>query len=215
MRDKLKREFLGFTILFFLTLIPIYILYTHSSTPEEVVCPEVEEIHVVEPDHREKLISFILYKNHRVYRQLAEIIVDSAIEAEQMYGIDARATVMLIGVESSFRPDIVSSAGARGLMQVMPTVWFDDETNKFSLKVHNIIQYRDDLFDPHKNIMSGTFILRHYFDQSKKDNKLEEALTRYFGGRKNDHYDKFMTMLGEYFVYTLHKKALGVERDAS
>jgi soluble lytic murein transglycosylase-like protein len=42
------------------------------------------------------------------------------IDAARRYDLDARLIVALVAVESSWHPDAVSSAGARGLGQLMP-----------------------------------------------------------------------------------------------
>jgi len=42
------------------------------------------------------------------------------IDAARRYHLDARLVVALVAVESSWRPDAVSPAGARGLGQLMP-----------------------------------------------------------------------------------------------
>ncbi len=73
----------------------------------------------------------------------------------------------LIEVESNFDRFAISSAGARGLMQVMP-FWLDE-----------IGRPDDDLFDIHTNLRMGCTILRLYLDREKGDRM--RALARYNG----------------------------------
>jgi len=73
----------------------------------------------------------------------------------------------LIQVESNFDRFAISSAGARGLMQVMP-FWLDE-----------IGRPNDDLFDIHTNLRIGCSILRLYLDREKGDRT--RALARYNG----------------------------------
>ncbi|MGI9289863.1 MAG: lytic transglycosylase domain-containing protein [Gammaproteobacteria bacterium] len=73
----------------------------------------------------------------------------------------------VIDVESAFDRFAVSSAGARGLMQVMP----------FWLK--ELDRPDDNLFDIHTNLRMGCTILRYYMDR-EKDNYIP-ALARYNG----------------------------------
>jgi soluble lytic murein transglycosylase-like protein len=73
----------------------------------------------------------------------------------------------LIQVESNFDRFAISSAGARGLMQVMP-FWLDE-----------IGRPDDDLFDIHTNLRMGCTILRLYLDREKGDRT--RALARYNG----------------------------------
>jgi soluble lytic murein transglycosylase-like protein len=73
----------------------------------------------------------------------------------------------LIEVESNFDRFAISSAGARGLMQVMP-FWLDE-----------IGRPDDDLFDIETNLRFGCTILRHYLDRERGDRV--RALARYNG----------------------------------
>jgi soluble lytic murein transglycosylase-like protein len=84
-------------------------------------------------------------------------------------GLDPQLVLGLIQVESAFRKYAISSAGARGLMQVMP-FWVraigTDDNNLFHLRT---------------NLRFGCVILRHYIDIEKGD--LFRALGRYNGSR--------------------------------
>ncbi len=73
----------------------------------------------------------------------------------------------VIDVESRFDRFAISSAGARGLMQVMP----------FWLK--EIGRPNDNLFHVRTNLRIGCTILRYYVDKAKGD--LRQALARYNG----------------------------------
>lgn len=73
----------------------------------------------------------------------------------------------VIDVESNFDRFAISSAGAQGLMQVMP----------FWLK--EIGQPRDSLFNVRTNLRMGCTILKYYLKKEKGD--LTRALARYNG----------------------------------
>ncbi len=73
----------------------------------------------------------------------------------------------VIDIESNFDHFAISSAGARGLMQVMP-FWLDE-----------IGRPGDDLFDIHTNLRMGCTILRHYLNR-EQGNRIR-ALARYNG----------------------------------
>ncbi|TAH49863.1 MAG: lytic transglycosylase domain-containing protein [Betaproteobacteria bacterium] len=89
-------------------------------------------------------------------------------------GLDPQLVMGLIQVESNFRKYAISSAGARGFMQVMP----------FWLKV---MQRPDDnLFHLRTNLRYGCTILRHYLDIEKGD--LYRALGRYNGSLGRPEY---------------------------
>lgn len=72
----------------------------------------------------------------------------------QAHNINSLLTRAVIQVESSGRPDAVSSAGARGLMQLMP------KTAAAMAKELNIPNFKEeDLFIPEVNIRLGTYYL--------------------------------------------------------
>ncbi len=76
-------------------------------------------------------------------------------EAAQRFGIPEHWIYAVIRVESAGRVRAVSSAGAMGLMQLMPGTWARQRA-RFSLG--------SDPFDPRDNIMAGTSYLREMYD---------------------------------------------------
>jgi len=89
-------------------------------------------------------------------------------------GLDPQLVLGLMQVESGFRKYAVSSAGARGYMQVMP----------FWVKI--IGRPDDSLFDLRTSLRYGCTILRHYLDIEKGD--LFRALGRYNGSLGKPEY---------------------------
>lgn len=89
-------------------------------------------------------------------------------------GLDPQMVIGLIQVESGFRKYAVSSAGARGYMQVMP-FWVKD-----------IGSPDQDLFQLRTNLRYGCTILRYYLDTEKGD--LFRALGRYNGSLGSPEY---------------------------
>nr|WP_207794092.1 lytic transglycosylase domain-containing protein [Ramlibacter algicola] len=90
-------------------------------------------------------------------------------------GLETSMVLGLIQVESGFRKYAVSSAGARGYMQVMP-FWArligDGDAGK--------------LFHMQTNLRFGCVILRHYLERERGD--LFMALGRYNGSRGKPQY---------------------------
>ena len=82
-------------------------------------------------------------------------------------GLDPQLVLGLVQVESGFKKYAVSSAGARGFMQVMP----------FWVKL--VGGSEDNLFHLRTNLRYGCTILRHYLDIERGD--LYRALGRYNG----------------------------------
>ena len=77
-------------------------------------------------------------------------------EASQQFRIPERWIYAVIRVESAGRVRSVSTAGAMGLMQLMPGTWARQRA-RFSLG--------PDPFDPRDNIMAGTSYLREMYDR--------------------------------------------------
>jgi soluble lytic murein transglycosylase-like protein len=106
--------------------------------------------------------------------QREELLVTVHYEAKRA-GLDPQMVLGLIQVESAFRKYAVSTAGARGFMQVMP-FW------------KNVIGGAGDhnLFHLRTNLRFGCVILRHYIDIEKGD--LYRALGRYNGSLGKPEY---------------------------
>jgi soluble lytic murein transglycosylase-like protein len=85
----------------------------------------------------------------------------------RLAGLSPQIVLAVIQVESAFKADAVSSAGALGLMQIMP----------FWKKV--IGRPEDDLLDPGLNLRYGCTILAYYLQRENGD--LTRALARYNG----------------------------------
>lgn len=107
----------------------------------------------------------------RTYRE--ELLTAVHYEATRA-GLDPQLVLGLIQVESAFRKYAVSSAGARGFMQVMP-FW-----------IKTIGRPADNLFHLRTNLRYGCTILRHYLDIEKGD--LFRALGRYNGSLGRAEY---------------------------
>ncbi len=103
-------------------------------------------------------------------------------------GLDTALVLGLIQVESNFRRFAISSAGARGLMQVMP-FWprliGDGDASR--------------LFHMQTNLRFGCVILRHYLDRER--GHLFMALGRYNGSRGKPQYPNAVSAARKQWVY--------------
>jgi soluble lytic murein transglycosylase-like protein len=96
-------------------------------------------------------------------------------EASRLYAIPEALIRAVIKVESDYDPRVVSCAGAKGLMQVMPY----EETS----------EHIEHVFDPRENILAGTRMLRTKANHWNGDLKLTiasyhagvGAVTKYHG----------------------------------
>lgn len=116
-------------------------------------------------------------------------------------GVDPQLVLAIIQVESGFNPFAVSSASARGMMQVMP-FW-----------VRQIGESTHNLFDVETNIRYGCTILRHYID--KERGNLFRALGRYNGSTGRAEYPTLV--MGAYrknWQYTPQAPLLQVSQNA-
>ena len=93
-------------------------------------------------------------------------------------GLEPALVLGLAQVESGFRKYAISSAGARGYMQVMP----------FWAKLIGGGQAESSLFHMQTNLRFGCVILRHYLDRENGD--LFMALGRFNGSRGRPEYPR-------------------------
>jgi soluble lytic murein transglycosylase-like protein len=102
-------------------------------------------------------------------------LIETAYYEAKRAGLDPALVLGLMQVESGFRKYAMSSAGAMGLMQVMP-FWTRSIGDNDKRK----------LFHLQSNLRYGCTILRHYLDM--EGGNLYLALGRYNGSRGQPQY---------------------------
>lgn len=97
-------------------------------------------------------VAFI-WSNTEIKRRLPMKYEEYVTKYAQECGVDPYLVYAIISAESSFRPDAESSAGAVGLMQMMPATatWL---TEKYGLP-------EGELTDPETSIRLGCYMLRY------------------------------------------------------
>lgn len=114
----------------------------------------------------------------------AQQIVAAAMRSGETHQVEPELILAIIAVESTFKERAISRMGARGLMQVMPGF--------HSGKIREIGGSHA-LFDPAKNIHTGSRILADYLDN--QSGNLRRALLSYNGSlhlRRSAYPDKVM-----------------------
>lgn len=143
-----------------------------GTAPPELVLPSAQHRHDYERWLRHSNQRLSRYKPDFAERQ--EFLQTLWYEARRA-GLPLSLVLGLVQVESGFRKFAVSSAGARGYMQVMPfwsrLIGDGDESR---------------LFQPQTNLRFGCVILRHYLDRERGD--LSMGLGRYNGSRGQHAY---------------------------
>jgi soluble lytic murein transglycosylase-like protein len=110
-------------------------------------------------------------------------------------GLDPQIVLSVITVESRFNKYALSTAGAQGIMQVMP-FW-----------LRQIGSARQSLLNVDTNIRFGCTILRFYLRQERGN--LERALQRYNGSLGNSTYsNKVLSAYNRYWITSQSSSAL-------
>lgn len=103
---------------------------------------------------------------------------ESVLRWAREYGVSPLLVWAVMREESGFLPTAVSSSGARGLMQLLPSTarWIAEEKLR--------LPFREELlFDPDYNIRLGTWYLRYLLDQF--EGEVAWAVAAYNGGPGN------------------------------
>jgi len=93
-------------------------------------------------------------------------MIDEIVDTAKRYGLDPNLLYRQMMAESGGNPDAVSSAGAKGLMQLMPA----------TAKALGVT----DPFDPHQSLDAGARLMRENLDRN--NGRLDQALAEYHGG---------------------------------
>ncbi|MGF7131067.1 soluble lytic murein transglycosylase-like protein [Paraburkholderia sp. EB58] len=115
-------------------------------------------------------IATILSGQFRIARGESTTIAHAVLDAANRFAMSPVLLLGVIATESGFNRRAVSSAGAKGLMQVLPSAH------------PQLVSGGKDLSDPVVNVAIGSSILRGYLDASGGD--VNSALSRYSGGGK-------------------------------
>jgi soluble lytic murein transglycosylase-like protein len=141
-------------------------------------------------------IATIVSGQFRVARGESLAIAQAVLDAANRFTVSPVLLLGVIATESGFNRRAVSSAGARGLMQVLPSAH------------PQLVAGGKDLSDPVVNVTIGSSILRGYLDDAGGD--LNSALARYSGGGKG--YARRVALHMQQFSQSLHAQPDGYTR---
>lgn len=102
------------------------------------------------------------------------------------YNVDPNLVYAIVKSESNFQPMVISRAGARGLMQLMPEVWreYNDKSLcKGNHQDRRVCTQGDCIFDPETNIRTGVNYFRDLLN--KYEGRVDLALEAYNAGISN------------------------------
>jgi soluble lytic murein transglycosylase-like protein len=120
-----------------------------------------------------------LVNTYDVSPALASNVIASVFHSGRFYNIDPLLLLAVMKVESTFNPRAVSSAKAKGLMQVLPKA----HPEKIAL-----IGGVDKLYIPHLNVKMGAQILRDCVDRA--GGVIARGL-QFYNGAGNDPTQKY------------------------
>jgi len=133
-------------------------------------------------------IATIVSAQFRVARGESITIAQAVLDAANRFAMSPVLLLGVIATESGFNRRAVSPAGAKGLMQVLPSAH------------PQLVSGGKDLSDPAVNVTIGSSILRGYLDDTGGD--LASALSRYSGGGKG--YARRVALHMQQFSERLH-----------
>lgn len=117
------------------------------------------------------------WSNTEIKKRLPIKYSEQVAKYARIYELDEYLVYSVICAESGFDKEAESSAGAKGLMQLMPDTasWLKD---KYDLELDP-----ENLFDPETNIMLGCCYLSYLM--GRFDNNVDLVLAAYNGGEGN------------------------------
>lgn len=138
------------------------------------------------------IISYIRTYHKRIPTTVAQEIAKHATELSQKHGLALPLIIGIMGVESAFNPTLVSSAKARGLMQVRYKVW--------KTKLGEVMQMKSqfELHEIDKGIEAGMVVLNIYLEQCNQD--ISEALYLYVG-KDRTYATSVYEIMGKFVLY--------------
>ena len=119
---------------------------------------------------------------------VAQEIANQTVKLTHKHSVPFSVVVGIMEVESGFNPTAVSKKGARGLMQVMPSVWAKKLGLTNGYELHEI----------DTGIESGIRVYLHYY---KAEKDISGTLARYFGDAQAGYQTKVFKAISEFIFH--------------
>jgi soluble lytic murein transglycosylase-like protein len=156
--------------LFILIFSSVFVVYTFVAPVYADIYVYIDSGGVLHFTNVPTSSNYKIYIREKPQRSLNSGVTDRydnlITEASKKHGVSFSLLKALIKIESDFNPRAISSAGAKGLMQIMPE----------NIRALNI----KDPFDPLENIMGGARYLKQLI--KRFDGELPMALAAYNAG---------------------------------
>ncbi len=124
--------------------------------------------------------SYISDNYKTIAPEIVDLIAQQIVVSGEEHGVPVTAIVAVMEVESHFKQTARSEKYARGLMQVMYSVWGKELGIKNS----------EDLYGIEVGIDAGVQVLKRYLN--KNNNNMEKALNNYLGGSGSKVYNSMV-----------------------
>ncbi len=121
-------------------------------------------------DAQQRAVANYISRKYGVATDIVQELVRTAFASGKQFGVDPLLVVAIMAVESSFNPIAESTAGAKGLMQIIP---------KYHPEKFADFGGEHAVFDPRVNIFVGARIVREYLQMASGN--LFTAMQTYAG----------------------------------
>lgn len=153
------------------------------------------------------IVKYFLNKNAFLPVQEAEEYATYVIKHAQYYKLDPFIIAAIIGKESTVN-FMARSKVAHGLMQIHWNVHKDNILKLFGSRVKTL----RDIYYPSTNILIGCWIFADCM--KKSNNKLPDALSRYYGAKSNEYINAILSDYSE-MASSFYKKTSNIIKQTS
>ena len=145
-----------------------------------------------------EILNFVASKNPQASIKAFQGFPQTLVAEAQRTNIDHCLGLALAEVESEFRHDVVGSAGAVGLFQILPSTAALFESSVGPFRRPNITTARRDLGDLADPTVSTRFAMAYLRDIMSRKPAIRDVLTEYNGGPAGRHLQYYRLVMGAY-----------------